>query len=172
MKRSFRVRTCLSLLGLAASFLGIAPMARAEEVGAASPGVGLASGSGDNRVSIEFSYYVEVPWAEDRRESEASCSLRLRRGSNGAEALRAAVNQDCIESFSTVRQHGREWLHCINQVCSDVTNSQGIVPDTQWDADWTGEKGEYWRSDYWRLGLKGYAASDGDSFTAYLYFVN
>ncbi|MGI8407011.1 MAG: hypothetical protein ACR2L3_00660 [Actinomycetota bacterium] len=53
-----------------------------------------------------------------------------------------------------------------------MTNSQGFVPDTAWEADWTGDGGKYTRSDYWESGLKGYSASDGDSFAARLYFVN
>ncbi len=139
---------------------------------ASSSRIGLASGSGDSPVTIRFSHYVDVPYAADPPESEVSCSLRLPRGSNGIEVLRAAVNQDCIRSFRTEREHDRELLHCISHVCARVTNSQGLVPDTRWDVDWTGDGGEYWQSDYWRSGLKGYSASDGDSFTAYLYAVN
>ncbi|MBA2725284.1 MAG: serine/threonine protein kinase [Actinobacteria bacterium] len=135
--------------------------------------IGLPSNSEDSPVTIRFSYYME------HRESEVRCSLSLPRGSDGVEVLRAAVNQDCIRSFRTTREgpngespNGREFLHCINDVCARVTNSQGIVPDTRWDGDWTGDGGEYWESAYWRSGLNGYAASDGDFFTAYLYAVN
>jgi hypothetical protein len=132
----------------------------------------LPSRSGERPVTIRFSYNVDAPWADDRPESEVSCSLRLPRGSDGVELLRAAVNQDCIRSFRTVIEHGREMLRCIDNVCDRATNSPGMVPDTRWRADWTGEKGNDSQSDYGRSGLKGFSASDGDSFTAYLYAVN
>ena len=127
----------------------------------------FAGAAPKSSVTIRFSYRVDASYAADRPESEVSCSLRLPRGSNGIEVLRAAVNQNCIRSFSTVREHRRERLHCINHVCARVTNAGVIVPDTRWDVDWTGEKGKYRRS-----GLKGYSASDGDSFTTRLYAVN
>ena len=131
-----------------------------------------ASDSTGGRVTITFSYYVNDLDAANRPESEASCSLTLPWGSNGVEVLRAAVNQDCIQSFSTVREDGFKWLDCINHWCADVTNSPGIVPDTTWTVDWTGDGGNWGDSDYARSGLKGYSASDGDSFTAGLYMVS
>lgn len=129
----------------------------------------LPVGSGERPVTIRFSSRVHV--YVERQESEPSCSLRLRRGSDGVEVLRAAVDQDCIRSFRTVRRAGRVWLHCINDVCAHVTNRQGRVPDTRWGADWTGDGGEHGQSDYQRFGLQGFSASDGDLFTASLYLL-
>ena len=146
----------------------VQPVAHGNDVSrrALEEGRALSVGSGEWLATIRFSYYVE------RRESEVRCSLRLRRGSDGIEALRAAVDQDCIQSFRTVREGGHVMLQCINDVCARVTNSAGIVPDTRWDANWTGEQGNGSRSDYRRFGLQGFSASDGDLFTAYLYAVN
>ncbi len=119
-----------------------------------------------------FSYYVDGYYVQVHPLAQDGCSLTLPRGSDGVEVLRAAVNQDCIESFRTVRERGHEMLDCINDVCAGATNSPGIVPDTRWGVDWTGEKSSQYRSDYQRSGLQGYAASKGDLFIARLYFVN
>lgn len=166
------MKRIVGLLVILAVSLASPSSARALASGEENSG---ASGSGERPVTIAFSYYVHWrPYVVGE-----ICSLRLPRGSDGVEVLRAAVNQDCIRSFRTTahapdgsRAKGREWLHCINDVCARVTNSPGIVPDTRWDADWTGEMGKGQRSDYYRSGLGGYSASDGDSFTAYLVVVN
>ena len=124
-------------------------------------------GSGEQPVTITFSYGFA-----DRRESDVNCLLRLRRDSDGVGVLRAALAQDCIQSFRTVRDGRRLMLDCINDICAYLTKSPGIVPDTRWAADWTGEQGSDPQSDYGRFGLRGFSASDGDFFSARLYAVN
>ncbi|HVE97821.1 MAG TPA: hypothetical protein VNA12_01425 [Mycobacteriales bacterium] len=130
------------------------------------------AGQVSSPVTITFSYNVDVPFVGNRPESQVSCSLTLPRRSNGIDVIQAAVDQDCINSFSTERDDGREMLHCIDHMCARATNSPGLVPDTRWDVDWTGEKGVFSRSDYSRRGLKAYSASDGDSFECDLFLVN
>lgn len=121
----------------------------------------------ERAVTITFSHDVDyVP------QSEVSCSLAVRRGSDGLEVLRAAVEQDCIQSFRTVREGRRLMLQCLNEVCAYLTNSPGIIPDTRWGVDWAGEQGSFYdsRSEYRRFGLYGFSASDGGLFAARLLF--
>ena len=166
MKRtiSFLVLAPLTALG---ALNGTGPAAWAATEGlSANQGAVSPDPDGASTVRITFTVMLEGSNAKQ-------CSLKLSRGSDGIAVLQAARDQGCIQSYRTSdsrypppgpwhgwtpSRKGHHWLRCINEVC-DAHVAPGWAPGTGWAVSWNARGSR----PYWRNGLEGYGASQGDT---------